>query len=94
GKVVDGVGGLHVGKNMIWPMSIVTRALTSTDEEEILNCLRMLLRSHAGTGFMHEAFYKDNARRYTRSWFAWANTLFGELIVKLHAENPQLLKQV
>jgi hypothetical protein len=94
GKVASGVGGPHVGKNMIWPMSIITRALTSTDDEEILACLRMLLRSHAGTGFMHEAFHKDNARRYTRSWFAWANTLFGELIVKLHNERPHLLNSV
>jgi hypothetical protein len=86
--------GPHVGKNMIWPMSITTRALTSTDDDEILSCLRILQRSHAGTGFMHEAYHKDNAGRYTRSWFAWANTLFGELIVKLHNERPQLLKLV
>jgi meiotically up-regulated gene 157 (Mug157) protein len=32
---------------------------------------------------MHEAFHKDDAANFTRKWFAWANTLFGELLVKL-----------
>ena len=35
---------------------------------------------------MHESFHKDDATRFTRSWFAWANTLFGELIIKLVEE--------
>jgi hypothetical protein len=42
---------------------------------------------------MHESFHKDDASHYTRSWFAWANTLFGELIVKLHTERPALLQK-
>ena len=36
---------------------------------------------------MHEAFHKDNAHRYTRPWFAWQNTLFGELVLKLIEDN-------
>ena len=32
---------------------------------------------------MHESFHKDNPVRFTRSWFAWVNTLFGELIVDI-----------
>ena len=64
-------------------MSIILRALTSTDEAEIRNCLETLKTTDNGTGFMHEAFYQDNAADYTRPWFAWANTLFGELILRL-----------
>jgi meiotically up-regulated gene 157 (Mug157) protein len=93
GSAGEGVGGPHVGMDMIWPLSIIMRALTSTDDREILHCLRMLKGTHAGTGFMHECFYKDDPNRYTRDWFAWANTLFGELIVKIHAERPQLLTE-
>ncbi|MBQ2018203.1 MAG: glycoside hydrolase family 125 protein, partial [Alistipes sp.] len=33
-------------------------------------------------GFMHESFHVDNPKNFTRAWFAWQNTLFGELIVK------------
>jgi hypothetical protein len=65
--------------------------MTSTSDDEIADCLRMLKRTHANTGFMHEAFNKDNPADYTRDWFAWANTLFGELIVKIHSERPHLL---
>jgi hypothetical protein len=32
---------------------------------------------------MHESFQKDDANQFSRPWFAWANTLFGELIVRL-----------
>ena len=60
--------------NMIWPLGIIMRALTSTSTNEIRSCLRMLKATHAGTGFMHEAFDKDDPKKFTRAWFAWANT--------------------
>jgi len=91
GKVADGIGGPHVGLNYIWPMGIIIRAITSSDKAEIAKCLKWLKTTHAGTGFMHESFNKDNAADYTRKWFAWANTLFGELIIKIHQYYPELL---
>lgn len=94
GRVAEGIGGPHVGLDMIWPMSITMRALTSTDDAEITQCLRWLKATHGATGFMHEAFNKDNATNFTRKWFAWANTLFGELIVKIYHEKPEILKQI
>jgi meiotically up-regulated gene 157 (Mug157) protein len=91
GKAAEGLGGPHSGLNMIWPLGIITRALTSRDEKEIAGCLAALKATHADTGFMHESFSKDDAAKFTRSWFAWANTLFGELIVDVHARYPRLL---
>ena len=64
-------------------MSIMMKAFTSTDDQEIKHCIEMLMTTDAGTGFMHESFNKDDATNFTREWFAWQNTLFGELIVKL-----------
>ncbi|KAM0793773.1 hypothetical protein ACM66B_001191 [Microbotryomycetes sp. NB124-2] len=91
GRAGEGIGGMHVGHGFIWPMSIITRALTSDDDEEILDCLDMLKNTTAGTGLMHEAFHKDDSKNYTRAWFAWANGMFGQLIVKLLEERPHLL---
>lgn len=86
GTAGEGIGGPHVSHvslNMIWPMSIMMKAFTSQDDNEIRTCVKMLMDTDAGTGFMHESFYKDDASKFTRDWFAWQNTLFGELILKL-----------
>jgi meiotically up-regulated gene 157 (Mug157) protein len=91
GKAAEGIGGPHIGRNYIWPMSIMFRALTSTSDAEIAQCLRWLRDTTGGTNFMHEAFQKDDPSNYTRAWFAWANTLFGELVLKLAEERPAIL---
>ncbi len=86
GKAGEGIGGPHVGLDMPWPMSIMMRAFTSQDDNEIKACIQMLMDTDAGTGVIHESFHKDDASNYTRPWFAWQNTLFGELISKLVSE--------
>ena len=86
GKTGEGIGGPHVGYDMIWPMSLIMLAITSSNDTEITNCLKTLVATDADTGFMHETFHKDDPKNFTRSWFAWANTLFGELVLKLVKE--------
>ncbi len=83
GAAGAGIGGPHIGYDYIWPMSIMMRAFTSQDDEEIRNCIIQLMTTDAGTGFMHESFYVNDPSHFTREWFAWQNTLFGELILKL-----------
>ena len=92
GKAAEGIGGPHAGMDMIWPLGITMRALTSSDDKEVTNCIKMLIASNAGTGFMHESFHKDDPSKFTRKWFAWANTLFGEMIMHVQATKPGLLK--
>jgi uncharacterized protein len=87
----EGIGGPHEGQDMIWPMSIIMRALTTQDEREQLQCLHWLKKSSAGSGFIHESFHKDDVNKFTRTWFAWANTLFGELILSIAKKTPRLL---
>lgn len=94
GTAAEGIGGPHAGINMIWPLSITMRALTSVNDAEIKQCVQWLTKTHAGTGFMHESFHKDDPTKFTRKWFAWANTLFGELIMHLHDKKISLLKIV
>ena len=91
GKAGEGVGGPHVGLNYAWPMSLIMKAFTTDDADEIRTCLRMLRDTDGGTGFMHESFNVDDAKDFTRSWFAWTNTLFGELILHTVREYPTLL---
>lgn len=90
----DGIGGPHAGLGMIWPMSTMVRALTSDDPHEIGQCLHWLADTDAGTGFMHEAVSQDDPAHFTRAWFAWANSLFGELIVDVAHRHPALLQAV
>ena len=93
GKAGEGIGGPHVGLNYIWPMSIIMKAFTTDDEEEIRSCLKQLRDTDGETGFMHESFNAENAADFTGPWFAWANTLFGELILKVVQTYPNLLLQ-
>ncbi len=83
GPAGEGIGGPHIWSEVIWPMSIMMKAFTSDDDDEIRECICQLMTTDAGTGFMHESFHKDNSEVFTREWFAWQNTLFGELIIKI-----------
>jgi meiotically up-regulated gene 157 (Mug157) protein len=92
GKFGEGIGGPHVGRpDMIWPLSIIARGLTSTNPAEIKQCITTLKNCHAGTGFMHESYNKDDPANFTRKWFAWANTIFGEFLWKVYREQPGVL---
>ena len=93
GTAAEGIGGPHIGLGYIWPMSIMMRAFSSTSPQEAAACLRTLCNTTAGTRFIHESFWKNDPAKYTRPWFAWANTLFGELILTLAQKNPALLQQ-
>lgn len=83
GKAGEGIGGPHIGYGMAWPMSLIMKAFTSTDDAEIKACIKMLVSTDAGTGFIHESFDVNDPNHFTREWFAWQNTLFGELIISL-----------
>ena len=91
GLAGEGIGGPHAGKDMIWPLGIIIRGLTSINDEEIKYCIAMLKNSNAATGFMHESFNMNDAANFTRKWFAWANTLFGEFLWETYQTRPHLL---
>ena len=93
GTAAEGIGGPHIGLDMIWPMSLTMKALTSNKDAEIKWCIDTLQKTHGGTGFMHEAFHKDDPKNFTRKWFAWSNTLFGELLWKTLNERPNIFKK-
>ena len=91
GTAAEGIGGPHIGRDMVWPMSLTMYALTATSDDEVRKSLATLKATHAGTGFMHEAFNKDDPAKFTRPWFAWANTLFDELVLEVYHQRPKLV---
>ncbi len=80
GRTGDGVGSPHTGPGRIWPIAIALRGLTTTAQAERLAAVRLLGASHAGTYLAHESFDPDDPAQFTRPWFAWANSLVGELL--------------
>lgn len=90
GKYACGVGSPHTPQGYIWPIALVMQALTTSDEAEIAGLLAMLMSVDAGTGFMHESFHPDAPLQFTRSWFAWANSIFAELILSLRQKGFDL----
>jgi hypothetical protein len=84
GAFAKGIGSPHTPDRYIWPIALCVQAMTSTDIDEIAGMLRMLLNTTADTNLMHESFDKDDPTRFTRPWFAWANSLFGELMYRLY----------
>lgn len=87
GNYAQGIGSPHTPQRYVWPIAITMQALTSNNSEEILHCLKTLVSTHANTFQMHESFDIDNPEEYTRPWFAWANTLFASLLIKLMEED-------
>ena len=81
GKAAKGVGSPHTPKDYIWHIALVMEALTSAKEEDTERILNLLMSTDADTGFMHEGFDCNNPYEFTRSWFAWANTLFAIFVI-------------
>lgn len=86
GSMAKGVGSPHTPEGYIWPIALCVQGMTSMDNAEIAQILHMLMTTHAGTGFMHESFDPNAPENFTREWFAWANSMFGELLYRLYEE--------
>ena len=88
GKAATGIGSPHTPFNYIWPISLCIQGITSTSHDEKLALLETLMNTDADTGLMHEAFDKDDPTRFTRPWFAWANSMFAEFVMELCKPTP------
>jgi len=82
GSLAKGIGSPHTPPGNVWPMAIIMQGLTTTNKEEILQVFKSLEATDSGTDFMHESFNPSNPSSYSRYWFAWANSLFSELVLE------------
>ncbi|KAI9822815.1 MAG: hypothetical protein M1826_000394 [Phylliscum demangeonii] len=90
GRAFRGIGGPHIGLQNAWPMSLLVQAMTSTDDAEIMDSIT-LVRNASRLGLVHESINVDYFLDYTRSWFAWANSVFAQTILDLARRKPHLL---
>ena len=91
GTLGEGLGSPHTERHYIWPLYTIMRGLTSDSDIEIKYCIDQLLKSAEYTNFMHESFHVDDAKNFTRKWFAWSNSFFGYFINKVAIERPHLI---
>lgn len=93
GKIACGISSPHVGVcDKFWPMATILQAMTSENPDEIRSCLSILKSTHANTYFIHESIHVDDPHKFTRHWFSWANSLFGEMILGIERTNPDILR--
>ncbi|KAF2188240.1 glycoside hydrolase family 125 protein [Zopfia rhizophila CBS 207.26] len=90
GDDFHGIGGPHVGLSHAWPMSVLVQAMTSESDVEIEQCLGSV-KNVSRNGLLHESVNVDYGKDYTRSWFAWANSVFAQTILDLARRKPHLL---
>lgn len=90
GRAFKGIGGPHIGLQNAWPMSLLVEAMTSDDDDEIERLLKSV-KDASPLGLVHESVHVDRLREYTRSWFAWANSVFAQTILDIAERKPHIL---
>ena len=82
GKTLEGIGSPHTPENRVWPLAIAMQGITSENPNEIRKCFDLLIASTNGEGLMHEGVDADDVSKYSRPWFAWANSLFADFVLR------------
>ena len=84
GSAACGIGSPHTPKNYIWHIALSMQALTTANKDEQKALIKKILSTDAGCDCMHEGFDVNDPCKFTRPWFAWANSLFAELVFKVY----------
>ncbi len=79
GTKAKGIGSPHTPPEYIWHISLAMEGLTAQSKEEKLALLETMMATDGDTGHMHEGFNVNHPKEFTRSWFAWADSMFALL---------------
>ncbi|KAK8200995.1 hypothetical protein M8818_006315 [Zalaria obscura] len=91
GKQLKGQGSPHIDLKTMWPIGTIAQIITTNDDEEIKELLAILKRSTAGLGLIHEGVDVNDTTKFLRTWYAWGNSAFAEMIIDLAERKPHLL---
>ncbi|KAJ4472289.1 Six-hairpin glycosidase-like protein [Lentinula aciculospora] len=91
GQNFSGIGGPHIDAWNPWPMSQISAIFGTDDDEEIMKSLYLIVNNTDGLGLIHESVSIYNQSDFTRTWFAWANSYFAEMILDLAERKPDLI---
>ena len=98
GNAFTGIGGPHIGLRNAWPMSVLVQAMTTDHrsattaaDEEIRLCLESVKNVSLG-GLINESVDVDlDWHSSTRTWFAWANSVFAQTVLWVAKTRPGLI---
>lgn len=91
GPAFHGIGGPHIGLRNAWPMSVLVQARTSRDDDEIRACLDAV-KNVSLLGLVHESVdVQWGGERMTRTWFAWANSVFAQTLLWVAETRPGII---
>jgi meiotically up-regulated gene 157 (Mug157) protein len=71
GSEFQGIGGPHIGIVNAWPLSKLVAAMTSDDDEEILEELGDVVKISAHLGLIHESVNVDRVGDYTSEYISF-----------------------
>jgi meiotically up-regulated gene 157 (Mug157) protein len=80
GRMARGVGSPHTRRGWVWHIALTMQALTANSTKETLELIATCENTDGDKGVMHESFNPNKPAQFTRPWFAWANSLFAELV--------------
>lgn len=80
GKEAKGIGSPHTPVNYVWHIALAVQGLTASTQKEKYQMIELLSNTTAQTWHMHESFHPDEPEKFTRSWFAWADSMFCLLV--------------
>lgn len=81
GTAAKGIGSPHTPDQYIWHISLAIQGMTTTDQREKDYILSLFKTTDANEGLMHEGFDVNNPEKFTRPWFAWANSMYSEFLL-------------
>ena len=93
GRKAAGIGSSHTPRGWAWPLAIATRAMTAQSRTEVAEQLALLAATASADGLVHESFDVDDASRFSRIEFGWANAVYAELLLRTAGGSPGVARE-